>query len=101
MKKAITKIIITVNPALVIALSIMAGTELRKLWWIPLAISALFPLLFGAAIGDLIWELWVYSAIYLPIGLLAMLGTYFGMKTDLSRFADGPSGTPVPTRVLS
>ena len=85
----------TVNPALVIALSIMAGTELRKLWWIPLAISALFPLLFGAAIGDLIWELYVYSAIYLPIGLLAMLGTYFGMKTDLSSFADGPSGTPV------
>lgn len=33
----------TVNPALVIGLSIMAGTELRKLWWIPLAISALVP----------------------------------------------------------
>ena len=75
----------TVNPALVIGLSIMAGTELRKLWWIPLAISALFPLLFGAAIGEFVWDLYVYSAIYLPIGLLAMLGTHFGKKIVLKR----------------
>ena len=79
----------TVNPALVIGLSIMAGTELRKLWWIPLAISALFPLLFGVAIGELVWELYVYSAIYLPIGLLAMLGTHFGMKIAMKRKGTG------------
>lgn len=71
----------TVNPALVIGLR----TEFRKLWWIPLAISALFPLLFGVAIGEFVWDLYVYSAIYLPIGLLAMLGTYFGMKIALKR----------------
>ena len=70
----------TVNPALVIVLSIMAGTELRRLWWIPLAIAASFPLLFSAAIGELVWDLYVYSAIYLPIGLLAMLGTHFGKR---------------------
>ena len=75
----------TVNPALVIGLSIMAGTELRKLWWIPLAISSLFPLLFGAAIGEFVWDLYVYSAVYLPIGLLAMLGTHFGKKIVLKR----------------
>ena len=79
----------TVNPALVIGLSIMAGTELRKLWWIPLAVSALFPLLFGVAIGEFVWDLYVYSAIYLPIGLLAMLGTYFGMKIALKRKGTG------------
>lgn len=79
----------TVNPALVIGLSIMAGTELRKLWWIPLAISALFPLLFGVAIGEFVWDLYVYSAIYLPIGSLAMLGTHFGMKISLKRKGTG------------
>lgn len=79
----------TVNPALVIGLSIMAGTELRKLWWIPVAISALFPLLFGVAIGEFVWDLYVYSAIYLPIGLLAMLGTHFGMKIALKRKGTG------------
>lgn len=79
----------TVNPALVIGLSIMAGTELRKLWWIPVAISALFPLLFGVAIGEFVWDLYVYSAIYLPIGLLAMLGTHFGMKIAFKRKGTG------------
>ena len=79
----------TVNPALVIGLSIMAGTELRKLWWIPVAISALFPLLFGVAIGEFVWDLYVYSAIYLPIGSLAMLGTHFGMKISLKRKGTG------------
>ncbi len=79
----------TVNPALVIGLSIMAGTELRKLWWIPLAISALFPLLFGVAIGEFVWDLYIYSAIYLPIGLLAMFGTHFGMKIAMKRKGTG------------
>ena len=85
----------TVNPALVIALSIMAGTELRKLWWIPVTISALFPLLFGVAIGEFVWELYVYSAIYLPVGLLAMLGTHFGMKIALKRKITSEGGSLV------
>lgn len=75
----------TVNPLLVICLSIMAGTEIRKLWWIPLVIAALFPLLFSAAIGEIVWDLYVYSAIYLPIGVLAMIGTHFGKKYALRR----------------
>ena len=75
----------TVNPALVIGLSIMAGTELRRLWWIPVAISSLFPVLFGVAIGEFVWDLYVYSAIYLPIGILAMLGTHFGKKLILKK----------------
>ena len=48
-------------------------------------IAALFPLLFGAAIGELVWDLYVYSAIYLPVGLLAMLGTHSGKKVVLKR----------------
>ncbi|MBQ4559282.1 MAG: hypothetical protein IJN64_05715 [Lachnospiraceae bacterium] len=75
----------TVNPLLVICLSIMAGTDLRKLWWIPLAIAALFPLLFGLAISDFVWDLYVYSSIYLPVGILAMLGTHLGKKYALKR----------------
>lgn len=75
----------TVNPALVIGLSIMAGTELRRLWWIPITISVLFPLLFGVAVGELVWDLYVYSAIYLPIGILAMLGTHLWNKLVLKK----------------
>ena len=70
----------TVNPIVITALSIMAGTDIRRLWWIPLAISALFPLLFGIAISYFVWDLYFYSAIYLPIGILGMLVTHFGVK---------------------
>ena len=75
----------TVNPLLVIVLSIMAGTELRKLWCVPLIVAAVFPLLFSLAIRDMVWDLYVYSAIYLPIGILAMLGTHFGIKLGKKR----------------
>ena len=84
-----------VNPALVVCLSVMAGTELRRLWWIPLAVSALFPLLFSAAIGKLVWDLYVYSAIYLPIGLLAMFGTHLGMQLVLKRKKSSEGGNGV------
>ena len=69
-----------VDPLAVILLSVMAGTDLRKLWWIPLAVSASFPLFFSVAVWGLVTELFIYSAIYLPIGVLAMLGTHYGIK---------------------
>lgn len=80
---------LTVNPILVVCLSIMAGTEFRKLWWIPLAVAVLFPLLFGIAISDFVWDLYAYSAIYLPVGVLAMLGTHFGKKMTLKKQKGG------------
>ena len=67
-----------VNPFFVIAFGIVAGTELRKLWWFPVATSAVFPLFFWIAVGDFVWELWIYSALYFCVGVLAMLGTYLG-----------------------
>lgn len=69
-----------INPLTVLALGIMAGTDLRKLWWIPLAASAAFPLFFSVAVWQPVMELYIYSAIYLPIGVLAMLGTHYGIK---------------------
>ena len=39
-----------VNPLLVIFLSIMAGTDIGKMWWVPIIIPMVFPLLFGAII---------------------------------------------------
>ena len=68
------------NPLTVIGVSILAGTALRRLWWMPLAAAAAFPLLFGVAVGEPIWDLYIYSAIYLTLGVLTMLGTYFGIK---------------------
>ena len=69
-----------VNPLMVIALSVMAGTELRKLWWIPILAAVLFPVFFGIVVKVLIKDLYIYSALYLAVGLLAMIGTHFGIK---------------------
>ena len=72
----------TVYPLLAVVLGAMAGTDLPRLWWIPLAMAALFPLLFGIAIRDLVWDLYIYSAIYLPLGGVSMLLMHFVKKNS-------------------
>ena len=69
-----------VNPLFVIALGIMSGTDLKRLWCVPLTVAVAFPLLFGVAIRDLVLDFYFYSAIYLPISALAMLGTHLAIK---------------------
>lgn len=69
-----------VNPLMVIALSVMAGTELRKLWWIPLLAAVLFPVFFSIIVMELVKDLFIYSAVYLAVGLLTMIGAHFGIK---------------------
>lgn len=69
-----------VNPILTVALSAMAGSDISKLWWFPLAISAVFPLLFAVAIGDFVWDLYFYSLIYLSLGTLTMTSRYMIRK---------------------
>ena len=69
-----------VNPLMVIALSVMAGTDIRKLWWMPFLAAVVFPVFFGIVVMELVMDLFVYSALYLAVGLLAMIGTHFGMK---------------------
>ena len=73
------------NPLFVIAFGIVAGTELRKLWWFPIAASAVFPLFFWIAVGGVVWELWIYSVLYFCVGVLAMLGTHLGVNIGKNR----------------
>lgn len=61
-------------------LGIMAGSHMRRLWWITVAASFGFPILFSFAVGELVWELFLYSVIYLCIGAGAMLITHLGKK---------------------
>jgi len=61
-------------------LGIMAGSDMRRLWWIPVAAALGFPALFSIAVQNWVWELFIYSAVYLGIGAGAMLITHFGKK---------------------
>ena len=72
-------LLFVVNPIMMIVLGALAGPDLRKLWWTPLAIAAVFPLLFSVAIWDFVLDLYFYSAMYLPMGLIAMFLAY-GIK---------------------
>ena len=69
-----------VNPMNMIFIGLMAGTDIKKLFWIPILASFVFPLFFGVAIGDLVFELYIYSAIYLALGTVAMLAVHFLSK---------------------
>lgn len=64
------------NPLLALIIGSIAGTELRKLWWLPFAMAMAFPLLLGISLSEIVVELYVYSAVYLLIGILAMLGMH-------------------------
>ena len=69
-----------VNPFTVFVLSIMAGTDIKKLWWVPVLASLVFPVFFWIVIMDIVIDLFVYSALYLAVGVFAMIGTHFGIK---------------------
>ncbi len=76
------------DPVTVIGLGILAGTEIKRLWWIPLVSAIVFPLFFAIAIGELVPDLFLYSALYLCVGLLASIGTHLGMKLGKSKNAE-------------
>ncbi len=69
-----------IDPLVVMALSILAGTAPRKLWWIPILCAIAFPLFFSLAVQEWVLDLFVYSVLYLGVGALAMLGTHWGIK---------------------
>ena len=51
----------------------LAATDMKRLFWMPLAQAIVFPLLFSLAAKQFIWELYIYSLIYLLIGALAFV----------------------------
>lgn len=74
-----------VCPLSVISLGILSGTAMGKLWWIPICAALIFPVCFWAVIGEWVFELFIYSAMYLCVGVIAMLGTHFGISASKSR----------------
>lgn len=62
-----------INPIMTLLLSVLAGTDINKLWWVPVLIAISFPLLYIGALGELILDLFVYSLGYFFIGTLMMI----------------------------
>lgn len=74
-KNAMGMIIIcffAINPILSIVLGIIASTEIKKLWWIPIVSAVIFPLLFMIVIKDFVLDLYIYSSMYLILSFVAI-----------------------------
>ena len=69
-----------VFPAQTLCFGLVAGTDMRKLWWLPVVGSMCFPFLVSLAFREMIWDLFVYSGIYLSVSLLAMAVMHLGKK---------------------
>lgn len=69
-----------INPIVAIMLGILAGTEIRELWCIPLAIAVVFPMLYWIVIQGIVWDLYVYSVGYLVLGSISMIITALVLK---------------------
>ena len=54
-----------IYPAHAVLLGILAGTDIKKLWWLPVAAAAVFPPLFWLSMGAITLELYLYAALYL------------------------------------
>ncbi len=69
------------NPIVMGILGILAGTDRKKLWWLPILAGALFPLLHALAIWSVpVWSLYYYSIIYIMLGYLSTVATSFLIK---------------------
>ena len=74
-----------INPITLVLLGVIAGSNVRILWWIPVLCAAVFPPFFAVAIQELVAELWIYSGLYLCIGILSMLARAILLKKAQKR----------------
>ena len=74
-----------IDPLTVIALSLMAETDFKRLWWLPLSAALAFPLFFSLAVWGLVFELFIYSAVYLIIGAAAACLWHFAVALARKR----------------
>ena len=62
-------------PALFIFLGILAGTDPKLLWWLPVGSAVLMPPLFWLASGGVSFEMYAYAPLYLALAFVAALPT--------------------------
>ena len=62
-------------PVLAVALGILWGTDIKGLWWLPASSAVVFPPFFWLGIAQVVWELYIYAAIYLGLSVVAAVPT--------------------------
>jgi len=62
-----------INPILSIVLGILAATDIHRMWYIPLLVPFLFPVLYWIILQQFVVDFYVYSLGYFVVGLVAMI----------------------------
>ncbi len=62
-------------PAHAALLGVLAGTSLKRLWWLPVGSAVLLPPFMWIAVAGVVWELYLYAAIYLGISFVTAVPT--------------------------
>lgn len=66
---------LVLNPVLAISLGILAGTDLKTLWWLPVGSALVFPPFSWISLDGVIWALYLYAAIYLGLSAVSAAPT--------------------------
>lgn len=70
---AMMLLLFLVNPAVSGGLGVIAGKDIKKLWWIPLAFAVLFMLCYWLVLFIVVLEFYVYAVAYWLLGSVVML----------------------------
>ncbi len=61
-----------INPLTTIGINIIIGSDIKKLWWIPILFSIIFLLSYWLILNEIILDLIIYAIIYLILGIISM-----------------------------
>lgn len=60
------------DPLVCAIVGVITGTQVKRLWWLPVTAAAAMPLCFSLCVRGFVSELFIYSGFYVIIGLIAM-----------------------------
>ena len=69
-----------VNPLTTAIINLMIGKDINKMWWIPVEFCIIFLLSYWLVLEEIILDLIFYAVIYLVIGIIFMVGSWFFTK---------------------
>ena len=62
-----------INPIAAAIINSMIGTDVKKMWWLPLLFSIMFLLSYWLILEEIILDLTFYAVIYMIIGIISMI----------------------------
>lgn len=69
-----------VNIISAMIVNLIVGQDIKKLWWLPILFSLVFLLSYWIVLNEIIIDLMIYAFIYLILGIVFMIISYFVTK---------------------